>query len=142
MIIFYRSEHERRAFYIDIFLYIWNSWPSRVHVTGHMRKQTRAGTPFNISKPLTKLQSSLKYKIRGQVYNSVIFQSNSDSIKTCLPPVRSELKSQPDFTWESWKMLAVGRQFTVQNLDQLYVLVSSALPTTRHNINDEVLGVM
>ena len=26
--------------------------------------------------------------------------------------------------------LVVGRQFTVQNLDQLYVLVSSALPTT------------
>ena len=32
-------------------------------------------------------------------------------------------------------MLAVGRQFTVQNPSELYVLVSSALPTTRRDID-------
>ena len=35
----------------------------------------------------------------------------------------------------------VGWQFTVQNLYQLYVLVSSALPTTRHDITCTVLKV-
>ena len=43
-----------------------------------------------------------------------------------LPPLRSECVSQPDLKWESWELLAIGQQFTVQNLDQLYVLVSSA----------------
>ena len=33
-------------------------------------------------------------------------------------------------------------QFTVHNLDQLYVLISSALPTTSHNFTDRVLSVM
>ena len=48
---------------------------------------------------------------------------------THLPPLRSDFESRP------------GRQFTAQNLDQLYVLVSSALPTPHHNITDKVLGV-
>ena len=34
---------------------------------------------------------------------------------------------------------AVGRQFTVQNPNELYVLVSSALPTTRHDMTCTVL---
>ena len=38
-------------------------------------------------------------------------------------------------------VIAVGRQFTVQNLDQLYVLVSSALPTTRRDMTCTVLKV-
>ena len=58
---------------------------------------------------------------------------------TCLPPPRSEFESQPDLMWESWYLLAIGRQFRVQNLDQLYVLVSSALPMTHHNITITVL---
>ena len=33
----------------------------------------------------------------------------------------------------------VGQQFTVQNPDQLYVLVSSALPTTRRDMTCTVL---
>ena len=33
----------------------------------------------------------------------------------------------------------VGRQFTVQNPDELYVLVSSALPTTRRDMTCTVL---
>ena len=36
-------------------------------------------------------------------------------------------------------LLAVGRQFTVQNPDELYVLVSSALPTTRRDMTCTVL---
>ena len=59
-----------------------------------------------------------------------------------LSPLRPEFKSQPDLMWESGKLLANGLQFTVQNLDQLYVLVSSAFPTNYHNITDKVLGVI
>ena len=40
---------------------------------------------------------------------------------------------------EAGSLLAVGRQFTVQNPDELYVLVSSALPTTRHDMTCTVL---
>ena len=36
-------------------------------------------------------------------------------------------------------MLAVGGQFTVQNPNKLYVLVSSALPTTRRDMTCTVL---
>ena len=36
-------------------------------------------------------------------------------------------------------LLAVGRQFTVQNPNELYVLVSSALPTTRRDMTCTVL---
>ena len=39
----------------------------------------------------------------------------------------------------SFLLLAVGRQFTVQNPDELCVLVSSALPTTRRNMTCKVL---
>ena len=45
---------------------------------------------------------------------------------TRLPPLRSG---------------AIGWPFTVQNLEQRYVLVSFALPNTRHNITDKVLDV-
>ena len=37
------------------------------------------------------------------------------------------------------KLVAVGRQFTVQNPNELYVLVSSALPTTRRDMTCTVL---
>ena len=41
------------------------------------------------------------------------------------------------------KWLALGQQFTVQKLDQLYVLVSSSLPTTRRDMtNVTVLKAM
>ena len=39
-------------------------------------------------------------------------------------------------------VVSVGQQLIVQNLNQLYVLVSSALPTTHHIIADKELGVM
>ena len=45
----------------------------------------------------------------------------------------------PDCMWESWKLLTNGQQFTIQNLDQLYVLASSALPTTRRDMTCTVL---
>ena len=41
--------------------------------------------------------------------------------------------------WESWYLLAVGPQFTVQNLDELNVLVSSAHKTSRHDMTCTVL---
>ena len=55
------------------------------------------------------------------------------------PPLRAEFGSWHCLKWESWYLLAVGRQFTVQNIVQLYVLVSSALPTTRCDMTCTVL---
>ena len=48
-----------------------------------------------------------------------------------LSPLRLEFDSCPDLKWEVWELLAVGRQFIVQNLDQLYILVSSGQKTNR-----------
>ena len=56
-----------------------------------------------------------------------------------LPPLRAGFGSRHGFKWESWKLLAIGQQFTVQNPDKLYVLVSSALPTTRRDMTCTVL---
>ena len=47
--------------------------------------------------------------------------------------------SNPDLMWESWSLLTDDWQFTVQNLDQLYVLVSSAHKTTHHDMSCIVL---
>ena len=60
---------------------------------------------------------------------------------TRLPPLTSEFESRTDLKYESWWLLAVDWQFTVQNPDQVYVLVSSAPPTTRHDITCTVLKV-
>ena len=61
-----------------------------------------------------------------------------------LPPPTSEagVRSPHGLKWESWELLAVGRQFTVQNPNELYVLVSSALPTTRRDMTCTVLKAM
>ena len=58
-----------------------------------------------------------------------------------LPPLRPGFDSLHGLKWESWQLLAVGRQFTVQNPNKLYVLVSSALPTTRRDKTCTVLKV-
>ena len=51
------------------------------------------------------------------------------------PIPTSEVGGQtPNLIWESWKLLTDGQQVTVQNLDQLYVLVSSAHKTNRHDM--------
>ena len=50
--------------------------------------------------------------------------------------------SNQDLMWESWLLLTDGRQFTVQNLDQMYVLVSSAHKTTCHDMTCTVLKAM
>ena len=55
------------------------------------------------------------------------------------PPLRLGFGSRHSLKWESWLLLAVGRQFTVQNTDELYVLVSSALPSTRRDMTCTVL---
>ena len=48
-----------------------------------------------------------------------------DSLPTC--EIRVRIPAQPQVG--KLVLLAVGRQFTAENLDQLYVLVSSTLPT-------------
>ena len=52
---------------------------------------------------------------------------------TALPPLRSAVQTL-DPMWESWQLLSDGLQFTVQNLDRLYVLVSSAHKTTHRGM--------
>ena len=53
-------------------------------------------------------------------------------LHTCLPAQRSGFSSWSDL--KVGKLVVACWQFTVQNLDQLYVLVSSAHKTTRHHI--------
>ena len=45
----------------------------------------------------------------------------------------------PDPIWESLELLTDGRQFTVENLEQLYKLVSSAYRTTNQDMIYTVL---
>ena len=54
-------------------------------------------------------------------------------------PPTSEVVQTPDRIWESWSLLTDDRQFTVQNLDQLYILISSAYKTTRGDMSSTVL---
>ena len=63
-------------------------------------------------------------------------------VLTLSPPIseaRVRFPTQPQV--ENWQVLAVGRQFTVQNFDRVYVLVSSALQTTRRDMTCTVLKV-
>ena len=62
-------------------------------------------------------------------------------LHTCPPPPRSVVQT-PYPMCESWLLLINGRQFTVQNLDQLYVPVSSAHKTTCPDMTYTVLKVM
>ena len=61
-------------------------------------------------------------------------------VVTLLPPI-SEAEVRFTALPQVGKLVvaAIGRQSTVQNLDQLYVLVSSAIPTTRHDMTCTVL---
>ena len=45
----------------------------------------------------------------------------------------------PDLMWESWDLLTNARQFTVQNLLQVYLLISAAHKTTRLDMTYTVL---
>ena len=50
-----------------------------------------------------------------------------------LPPLRLAAQN-PDLMWKRWWFFTDGQQFTVQNLDQLYILVSSAHKTTSRDM--------
>ena len=56
--------------------------------------------------------------------------------------------SEPGVQFRAWAQVGrlvvacVGQQFTLQNPDELYVLVSSALPTTRRDMTCTVLKAM
>ena len=54
-------------------------------------------------------------------------------------PSTSEIGS---LMWKSWLLLTDGWQFTVQNLYQLYILVSSAHKTTHQDMTGTVLKTM
>ena len=58
------------------------------------------------------------------------------------PPTSEVSSSYPNPLFERGSFLTDGRQFTVQNLDQLYVLVSSAHKTTSGDMTYTVLKAM
>ena len=61
----------------------------------------------------------------------------------CLPPVQLTVQTQNSICRKGEKSLIKGWQFIVQNLDQLYVLDSSAHKTTHHDITyTSVIKVM
>ena len=60
---------------------------------------------------------------------------------TCLPPLRSVIQT-PDHMSESWWLFSDDQQFTIQNFDQLYVLVFSAHKTTHSEMTSTVLKAM
>ena len=67
-------------------------------------------------------------------------RSLGSAVVTQSPPTSEVSGSNPDdLMWEGWLLFADGWRFTVQNLDQLYVLVSSAHKTTRHHMTCTVL---
>ena len=70
-------------------------------------------------------------------------RGNGGRVVTLSPPT-SEIRVRFPALPEVGKLvlLVVGQQFTVQNLDHLYVLVSSALPTTCYDTTCIVLKVM
>ena len=61
------------------------------------------------------LQSELNIKQRGH---------GGTVVTQLLPPLRSEFESWPDLNGKAGSWVTVGWQFTVQNLDHLYALVS------------------
>ena len=68
------------------------------------------------------------------------FRGHGGRVVALLPPTSEAGDRSPyGLKWESWYLLAVGRQFTVHNPSKLYVLVSSALPTTRRDMTCTVL---
>ena len=72
-------------------------------------------------------QSGFKAEMRG----------HGGRVVTLSPPT-----SEAGVRFTALPQVAVGRQFTVQNLDQLYVLVSPALPTTCRDMTCTVLKAM
>ena len=58
-----------------------------------------------------------------------------------VPPLRPGFDPRMGSSGKAGSLLAVGRQFTVHNPSELYVLVSSALPTTRRDMTCTVLKV-
>ena len=72
----------------------------------------------------------------------ILFGGHGGRVVTLSPPTsEAGVQSPHGLKWESWWLLAAGRQFTVQNPNELYVLVSSALPTTRRDMTCTVLKV-
>ena len=73
------------------------------------------------------------------------FESWSDLVCTVvrLSPPTSEAGGSNPGPYVGKLVVTCGWSlFTAQNLDQLYILVSPVLLTTRHNITIKVLGVM
>ena len=61
--------------------------------------------------------------------------ANGGTVVTHSSPT-SEIRVRILAGLQARKWLALGQQFTVQKLDQLYALVSSSLPTTRRDMTN------
>ena len=71
----------------------------------------------------------------------MVVRGHGGRVVTLSPPT-SEAGVQFPARPQVGKLLAVGRQSTVQNPDEPKVLVSSALPTTRRDMTCTVLKAM
>ena len=65
-------------------------------------------------------------------------RGHGGAVVTHSPPISEVGGSNPKL-YVRRMVVSYGRQFTVQNLDQLYVPVSSAHKTTRHDMTYTVL---
>ena len=73
---------------------------------------------------------------------SQLVRGHKGPVVTHSPPTSEVCDSNPGPYVASWWLLTNGRHFTVQNLDQLYVLVSTALKTTHRDMTCTVPKVM
>ena len=69
----------------------------------------------------------------------ILLRGHGGRVVTLSPPTSEAGVLFP--AWPQVGKLVVGRQFTVQNPNELYVLVSCALPTTRCDMTCTVLKV-
>ena len=84
-----------------------------------------------------ELHLGLKYISLGSTY---LGRSHNNAVLTNSPPtneIRVRILAWPHVG----KLVVDCHWLAIQNLDQLYVLVSSALLTTNHNITDKALGM-
>ena len=127
------SVHDHTKFRGGNFKYYVTRSHTKAAIEGSWRTEAFCPTPIATSYSAWSVAGVLE-KVDGGHGAAVVAR----------PPPTSEIRVRvPDWArvGKLVTLLAAGHQFTVQNLDQLYVLVSSALPTTLHNTTNKVPGV-
>ena len=97
---------------------------------------SRAATLSTI--PMTRFELNDIDVIRCYLYTFSVF-CNGGIVITHSPTTSEVGGSNSNLMWESWSLLIDCPQFTVQNFDQLYVLVFFAHKTTHPDLTCTVL---